>query len=32
VERVIANGKRFAVVEKTDPEAARVAVDEDPRS
>ena len=32
VERVIADRKRFAVVEKTDPEAARVAVHEDPRS
>jgi hypothetical protein len=32
VERVVANCERFAVVEKTDPEAARVAVDEDPRS
>jgi hypothetical protein len=32
VERVIADRKRFAVVEKTDPEVARVAVEEDPRS
>jgi hypothetical protein len=32
VERVLARNDRFAVVRKTEPEAARVAVREDPRS
>ena len=32
VEVVVARNERFAVVEKTDPEAARIAVREDPRS
>jgi hypothetical protein len=32
VEVVVARNERFAVVEKTDPQAARVAVREDPRS
>jgi hypothetical protein len=32
IEQVVARHDRFAVVEKTDPDAARVAVREDPRS
>jgi hypothetical protein len=32
VERVIASNERYALVAKTDPEAARVAEAEDPRS
>ena len=32
VEVVIARNERFAVVAKTDPQAARIAVREDPRS
>lgn len=32
VEKVLARNERFAVVRKTEPEAARVAVREDPRS
>ena len=32
VEQVVAQNDRFAVVAKTDPEAARVAVRKDPRS
>jgi hypothetical protein len=32
VERVIARNDRFAVVEKIEPDAARVAIREDPRS
>ena len=32
VEKVVASYERFAVVEKTEPEAARIAVREDPRS
>ena len=32
VERVIAGNDRFSVVEKTDPEAVAVVVEEDPRS
>jgi hypothetical protein len=32
VEVVVARNERFAVVEKTDPGAARIAVREDPRS
>jgi hypothetical protein len=32
VEIVVAVNERFAVVEKVDPEAARIAVREDPRS
>lgn len=31
VERVVSRNERFAVVEKTEPEAAAVAVAEDPR-
>jgi hypothetical protein len=31
IEQVVARNDRFAVVEKTDPDAARVAVREDPR-
>jgi hypothetical protein len=31
VEVVVARNERFAVVEKTDPDAARIAVREDPR-
>jgi hypothetical protein len=31
IERVIAGGDRFSVVEKVEPEAAQVAVQEDPR-
>lgn len=32
VEQIVARYDRFAVVEKTNPQAARVAVREDPRS
>jgi hypothetical protein len=32
IEVVVARNERFAVVRKTDPQAARVAVREDPRS
>jgi hypothetical protein len=32
IEVVIARNERFAVVAKTDPQAARIAVREDPRS
>ena len=32
VEVVVAVNERFAVVEKVDPDAARIAVREDPRS
>jgi len=32
IERVVEKNARFAVVEKTDPDAAKVAVREDPRS
>ena len=32
IEVVVARNDRFAVVEKTEPDAARVAVSEDPRS
>jgi len=32
VERVVARNDRFAVVEKTDPEAARIADARDPRA
>jgi hypothetical protein len=32
VEVVVAHNERFAVVAKTDPQAARIAVREDPRS
>ena len=32
IEVVVAHNERFAVVEKNDPRAARVAVREDPRS
>jgi hypothetical protein len=32
VEQVVAQNDRFAVVEKTEPDAARVVVREDPRS
>jgi hypothetical protein len=32
IEVVVARNERFAVVEKTDPQAARIAAREDPRS
>ena len=32
IERVVAQNERFAVVAKTEPQAARIAVREDPRS
>ena len=32
VETVVARNERFAVVRKTDPQAARIAIREDPRS
>ncbi len=32
VEKVVARNDRFAVVRKTEPDAARIAVREDPRS
>jgi hypothetical protein len=32
IEHVVVRNERYAVVAKTDPDAVRVAVDEDPRS